>query len=141
MKVALIACCAAKLTAAAPASQLYRSALFQKSKRYAEMHCDEFAILSAKYGLVLADQVIEPYDLTLNGMKSVERVKWADRVARQLVEKWPTKRCAVHFVMLAGGHYRRNLVQTLDAGYQISVPMEGMAIGKQLQWLGRHSAE
>ncbi|WP_366521820.1 DUF6884 domain-containing protein [Herbaspirillum rubrisubalbicans] len=78
MKVALIDRCGPKLSAAAPASQLYRSPVFQKSKRYAELHCDEFAILSAKYGLVLADQVIDPYDLTLNGMTAVERRKWAN---------------------------------------------------------------
>lgn len=147
MKVALIACCGAKLSGPAPAHQLYQSALFKKSRQYAETFCDEFAILSAKHGLVLADQLIDPYDVTLTEMTAAGRREWAGLVMAQLMDRWPLYREPVHFVFLAGANYRDNLmwmlfaaketISTASVPVEVSVPMQGMAIGHQLQWLGQ----
>lgn len=87
---------------------------------------------SPPYGLLSTDTVIELYEQTLKTMKSAERHKWAQGVIAEL-----RKRCdldADNFVFLAGMPYRENLVPHLK---HYEVPMEGLAFGKQLQWLER----
>lgn len=83
--IALVACAAAKVQSAA-AKDLYVSSLFRKSRTFAERNADSWYILSAKHGLVSPDQVIEPYDLTLNRMPIADRRPWAAHVNRQLEE-------------------------------------------------------
>ena len=63
--VCLVGCSKAKLRHPAPAQDLYCSPLFQLCRRWAEQHADAWAILSAHHGLVLPDQVIQPYDTTI----------------------------------------------------------------------------
>ena len=94
-------------------------------------------ILSAKYGLVSPDQVIAPYEQTLNTMPVAERRAWADRVAVQLDAASPD---LAQVVFLAGKRYREFLAQYLvRRGVIVSVPMEGLLFGEQLSWLDRHS--
>ncbi|WP_369691304.1 DUF6884 domain-containing protein [Neobacillus soli] len=45
---------------------------------------DEWYVLSAKYGLIRQQDVIEPYELTLNNMKAAERKTWSELVLRQV---------------------------------------------------------
>ena len=89
-------------------------------------------ILSAKYGLLSTDTIIDPYEQTLKNMKSAERHRWAQEVISEL-----RKHCdldADNFVFLAGMPYRENLLPHLK---YYEVPMEGLGLGKQLQWLER----
>jgi hypothetical protein len=132
-KIVLISCVSKKLPFKAPAQNLYISPLFKKNIAYAQrLKPDDIYILSAKYGLVELDQVIEPYDLTLNNMGAGEIKAWASRVVRQL------SACADlqqdHFIFLAGQKYRKYLLPNI-CSYEI--PMEGLTIGKQLQALSK----
>ena len=63
------------------------SALFRKAFEYSRRHYDSVAILSAKFGLLLPDEEIEPYELTLNTMGKSQRKKWSVRVLNQLEAK------------------------------------------------------
>lgn len=127
-RVGLVACCSAKLTTEAPARDLYVSPLFTKSRAWVEAHTDEWAILSAQHGLVLPDIRLKPYDLSLNGMTAADVRAWAIRVNRQIRATWDPDDCT--FVVLAGAKYRA----ALD-GLEHEVPMKGLGIGKQFQWL------
>jgi cytoplasmic iron level regulating protein YaaA (DUF328/UPF0246 family) len=49
------------------------SDLFKKAYDYCTKKYSAVAILSAKYGLLLPHDEIEPYDLTLKAMSSEER--------------------------------------------------------------------
>lgn len=132
-----MSCVAKKRAYAAPARDLYASALFQKARAYAERTADEWFVLSAKYGLVSPDTVIEPYDVTLNAMGVGERRAWAAKVQRQLE---PVTRAGDTVVMLAGARYREGLMAALQRrGVRVEVPMEGLKIGEQLQWLSRRA--
>lgn len=63
------------------AKDMYISPLFKKSFQVAQkMHPDKIYILSAKHYLLGLNDVIEPYNLTLNDMGVEERQKWADKV-------------------------------------------------------------
>ena len=80
-RIALLSCVSKKLDHPAPAAELYTSPLFRLSLAYArQLHPDAIHILSARYGLVDLDEVIVPYDVTLNTMPAAERRAWAQRV-------------------------------------------------------------
>lgn len=75
MKIALISCVKQKADKPQKARNLYISSLFVKSLEYAEkINVDKIYVLSAKYGLVPIDKVIEPYEKTLNNMKKMREL-------------------------------------------------------------------
>lgn len=135
--VYLVSCVSRKQERACAARDLYVSDLFRKARRYVEASGCPWFILSAEYGLVAPGQVIEPYERTLNTMGVADRRTWAELVDAQLAEAVSN---VSQVVFLAGERYREFLAQHLAArGVTVSVPMEGLRIGEQLSWLGRHS--
>jgi hypothetical protein len=109
------------------------SELFRGLRRFAEARADTWYILSAEHGLLHPDQVVAPYERTLNNMHKPERLAWAARVQRQLVDVLPP---SAQVILLAGARYRENIEPFLRSnGYEVSVPLEGLALGKQLQYL------
>ena len=69
----------------AKAKDLYSSTRFAKRRAYAEATGKPWALLSARHGLVQPDEVLSPYDLSLESLSSEQRTVWADRVVAQLV--------------------------------------------------------
>lgn len=66
MKVELISCSKSKRSYKCKASELYSpSKLFSLSYQYAKTFADKIYILSAKYGLVEENEIIEPYEKNL----------------------------------------------------------------------------
>ena len=66
-----------------------QSTLFKLSYLFAKMiGCDDIYVLSAKYGLLNEEEIIEPYDETLNRKNITERRNWADKVIAQLKKKF-----------------------------------------------------
>jgi hypothetical protein len=136
-RVVLISCVSQKLAHRAKARDLYVSTLFKLSRAYAEkLKPDAIFILSAKYGLVHADDEIYPYDLTLNTMSAADVKAWAARVLRDLQVR--TNVDTDHYTFLAGDKYRKYLEPHLRC---VEVPMLGLPIGKQLQFLKRRLSE
>lgn len=134
-RVGLISCVSRKRAHAAKARDLYDSALFTKTRQYVEQHCDKWYVLSAKHGLVFPDQVIEPYEDTLNTKSRREREDWTGRVWEQISSQLHSDDCVV---ILAGARYREFLVPLIESrGCRVEIPMEGKSIGRQLQWLSR----
>jgi len=110
------------------------SVLFRKGYAYALENYDKAAILSAKYGFLLPDDRIEPYDLTLKNMSVGERRAWADRVFRQMKNRLPLDKIDEVFFH-AGRAYREFLIPKLEAsGMKCFVPLEGLSYGRQLAW-------
>ena len=129
--ITLIACASTKAKEPRKAIELYQSDLFKKKVAYAySIFTDEIYILSAKKGLVHQNEIIEPYDLTLNDMTTAECYIWALRVITQLELVEDVNNCK--FVILAGNNYRQTLEINLP---YCTVPMKGLGIGQQLQWL------
>jgi hypothetical protein len=83
-RIALVGCSRSKLQHRAPAGELYTSNRFTAARQYAESHCDQWFILSAKHGLVKPGHVLEPYDLTLIGLNAADRLRWSRRVIEDL---------------------------------------------------------
>jgi hypothetical protein len=132
--VALISCVSKKLNEKAQAKELYQSPLFKKNLEWALLEkFDKIYILSAKYGLVELTFCIEPYDVTLNNMPIKERKIWAQNILDDLLMEEDLD--DTEFTFLAGSRYREFLEKELPF---TKVPMEGLQIGKQLQWLTKN---
>lgn len=132
-KIVLVSCVKSKLARPAKAKDLYTSTLFQYNLQFAySLKPDAIYILSAKYGLLELDQVISPYEMTLNTMKESEKKTWSSQVIDSLRQKADLK--LDMFVFLAGLNYRKYLTPYLT---NFDVPLEGLSFGKQLQALKR----
>ena len=133
MVIFLLSCVGQKQPVPARARDLYISSWFRKARSYADSTGRPWFVLSAKYGLVHPDEVMPPYDLTLNTMPVADRRQWASRVLTQL---GPCLGDVGSVVFLAGQRYREFLEPSLRSrGVVVSVPMEGLRIGEQLRWL------
>jgi hypothetical protein len=131
----LVSCVGKKRAEATQAKDLYASEWFFRARAFVERTGSPWFILSAKFGLVAPDQTIQPYEQTLNTMRRAERQAWAEQVQQQMERALPAGgRC----VVFAGQRYREFLMDYLTQRYTTDVPMEGLAIGKQLRWLGSY---
>jgi len=131
--VHLVSCVSMKADRPKPARDLYESTWFKKARAYVETQGGPWFILSAEHGLLDPGDVVGPYDRTLNRMAILEWKAWAERTLIELRKRLlPTDRV----VVLAGQRYRELMMEEL-LGYcaEVVVPMAGMRIGEQLQWL------
>lgn len=134
-RVAFVSCVKSKHGSAAPARDLYVSQLFRGLRCYAETHADVWYILSAEHGVLFPDQVVEPYERTLNTMNKEDRVAWARRVQQQILDVLPDDS---EVILLVGMRYREEIEPFLrERGISVTVPLEGLGIGRQLQELKR----
>lgn len=131
--VYLISCVSKKLARRARARDLYTSTWFVKARAFVERTGEPWFILSAKHGLVSPEQVLSPYESSLNTMSAAQRRAWAERVKRQMDKSLPPTE---HIVILAGSRYREFLMDYLrHRAHTIRIPMRGLGIGRQLQYL------
>ena len=117
------------------------SDLFRKAYHYCTEKYDKVAILSAKYGLLLPDEEIEPYNVTLNNVSIDQVKKWSDQVFQQFLVKIELHDLdKVYFH--AGKRYRQYLITMLEkTGIKCEVPLKNLGIGKQLAWYKQHDVE
>ena len=98
---------------------------------------DFWFILSAKHGLLPPDKIIEPYNLTLKNMSSEEKKLWADKVYESLK---PYIDVNTSITFLAGKEYQQHLLERIkQIGCEIQTPLEGLILGKRMQWLDKHT--
>jgi len=133
--IVLISCVSKKLDRKSTAENIYISPLFKKNLTYAKsLKPSEIYILSAEHGLLKLTDEIEPYDKTLNNMCSNEIKEWSKKVIIQLKSLTDLKND--EFTFLAGEKYRKFLIPELN---NVKIPMKGLKIGKQLQWLTKQN--
>jgi len=134
-EVVLISCVKSKRASPCAAGEMYISPLFGKMLAYAKsLRPRRIFILSAKYGLLDLETVIEPYELTLKKLRSSARAAWAESVLASLKQQTDLEKD--HIVFLAGLRYRELLVPHIR---HYSVPMENLSFGRQLQWLAEQN--
>lgn len=133
----LISCSKSKAQERCQASELYTSSLFRKSVQYVESIGGEWFVLSAKYGLVLKETVIDPYDETLNDKNKKQREEWANSIFEQIKNKIGIR--DNEFVFLAGKVYSEKLITIIESnGGKTANPMVGLGIGQRLKWLNQN---
>ncbi|SHM91309.1 hypothetical protein SAMN05720472_2622 [Fibrobacter sp. UWR3] len=94
------------------AEDLYAGNIFRQSKEYAQSHCKDWLILSAKHHLLDRKKGICYYDCYLGNKTASERKKWADKVLDSLKKKFDLRK--EHFVIFGGKKYYENLCEHLN---------------------------
>lgn len=134
-RIALVSCTKQKQNHPCKAEEMYLpSTLFKKITAFIEQsQFDDWYILSAKYGLLNKNTMINPYDVTLHNMRAAERRVWAANVTTELLKVIPSQSEISFF---AGEKYRQYLQSNLEKeGVTCMVPLRGLQIGEQLQYL------
>lgn len=131
--IALVSCVKSKRAGEAAAQNLYTSALFVKSRRYAERHADAWFILSALHGLLHPAEVIEPYEMTLKDMGKSQRTTWARQVHGQLYSAGLVE-AHIRVMWLAGNAYQQPL-RSMLLGQEHLDPLVGLRMGERMSWL------
>ena len=129
----LVSCSADKIATRAKAKDLYASALFKKSREWAELAGGNWYILSAKHALVAPETPISPYDKSLKEATKQERERWGRAVTFKLRTVVRPKDIVF---LLAGGTYSDAIRGGLiESGCRLVQPLQGMSIGRRLRWL------
>ncbi|WP_394899557.1 DUF6884 domain-containing protein [Clostridium paraputrificum] len=132
MKVALISCSKSKRSYKCKALELYSpSKLFSLSYQYAKTFADKIYILSAKYGLVEENEIIEPYEKSLNDSDKDYNELWANSVLFKLSKVCDLERD--EFFILAGKNYYENLISDLK---HYELPLGKLRYGERIEYLG-----
>jgi hypothetical protein len=123
MKATLIQCTKSKRDETTPARNLYdESTYYCKMKEFAEANGRQWYILSAKYGLLHPNTVIEPYDDF--GLSDSQ----AQEIAIELANKDVTD-----VDIVAGSEYTDSLIPELQSrGIEVQEYCEGLSIGKRM---------
>ncbi|OLS15499.1 MAG: hypothetical protein RBG13Loki_0864 [Promethearchaeota archaeon CR_4] len=129
----ILTCSQKKGLKPAAARDLYQGSLFKLGRKFAEVQHFDYMIISAKYGLLLPEQVISPYDQRISNMSDVRRIR--ETVLPQLREILPLYE---KIIMIGGSYYRKVLEPIKSAKFEIITDSRG--IGGILQQLKRRIA-
>lgn len=112
-KIAIIACVKEKHQTAMPAIDLYCSDEFKKWLLHAkQLQPDTIYILSGKYGLILPETIIEPYDLNLNEADESYHLSWSREVIQKLEQHHDLKND--QFIFYTNKHYAEHLLPLMN---------------------------
>jgi len=118
MKIGIIACVKDKMKFPARAEDMYVGGDFKFWKEDAlnQQNVDRYFILSAKYGLLLPEQMIEPYDLNLKDQTGEYIEKWSENLTNKLSEL--TNTGSDHYVIYTNNLYAKPIVELVKS-YEI----------------------
>lgn len=124
-KIALLSCTKSKLSYSCPAKELYSpSRWFPLAYEYVrKIGAERVYILSALYGLVPEDQIISPYEKTLNDASYQEKRAWANKVITDL--RQVSDLANDEFIIIAGRNYYEYLLPYLK---HTTIPLKGQSI-------------
>lgn len=131
--IVIITCGKAKQACPAKAIDIYIGSVFKGKLKYAKaLYPDApIYILSAKYGIIPADKVIEPYDLMVPERENEFFRKWAKKVLVQLEQFDPKE----EIVFLGNQHYYKPVDKYFTG--KKHAPIIGLTPGRQLARLSQ----
>lgn len=119
-KVALVACVKHKLNIPSKAIELYNNEAFRTWIKDAQSKdVDQIYILSGKYGLLLPEEIIEPYDLNLNSQTDKYQIEWYRNVLKRLTELEDLN--STHFILYTN---KTNYKGFVDEMKSFEIPYE-----------------
>ncbi len=118
--IGLVACSKKKLPEAEKnpnkkysAQEMYKGRIFLQAKEYAERNCEDWFILSGKYGFLEKDKEISYYNSYIKDKPASDRRIWAEKILQALKKKGFDLR-KDKFVILGGRPYYENLCKHLN---------------------------
>lgn len=134
-RILLVGCVATKRDRPMPAKDLYISDYWDKRRAHAEASGRAWFVLSAKHGLLHPDEVIEPYDVSLEGASADEARAWAGEVGPRIVSICRALGATTVEVHAGQAYTPARLISALeDAGIAVERPLAGLRIGEQKAW-------
>jgi hypothetical protein len=135
----LVGCVKTKLPHAAPARDLFSSTHFRAARAYVETTGLPWYVLSAKYGLLAPDEVVQPYDVFLKDMSSAYRRAWGEWVVQQLLRE-RVDLAGTTFAVHAGESYVAPLRGPFArAQARLVEPLQGLSLGERTRWHQQHT--
>lgn len=136
---AFIPCTKSKAERSCSARDMYwPSAGFRGAWQVAhQWGCQQLLIFSAKHGVLLPDEVIEPYDATLIGAGRLARERWAATVILQLglAGEAPLIKAGDLVLSFLPRDYGEILHRVLrESGVEVDEPLQGKRPGERLAW-------
>src|SRR5271157_2546230 len=128
----IIACSQRKNDEPAPAKDLYRGTLFRFAREYAETCGYDYRILSAKYGLLCPDDLIEPYNQRISTSADVARLQQLVIPAASALLPQYDK-----IILIGGAMYRKVMAPLMEDPEKFEVITDSRGIGGILQTLRR----
>lgn len=117
------------------ARDLYTGNVFRARRAYAERRSCAWFIVSGLHGLLLPNELVQPYDFTLTDAPWLDRCGWALAVASDLLAQLPERaREDLTVIELhAGAAYVDPLTPVLQAlGFVVQLPVARLGVGEQL---------
>lgn len=141
MRLALVACASARDSGPAPAEELYASALFHARRRHVAQRCDQWLVLTPRYGVVAPDALVEAETTRLADLPAAERAAWADAVLAELDERLGGLNGWVIEMHAGAAFCDSGLADGLrDRGASVIRPVAGLGQGRQLAWYREHAS-
>lgn len=137
MKVAVINCGSDKVHKQCKAKDLYTGSLFLASRFFCESNYKQYCILSAKYHVLLPDDVVDYYDLYLGSLSKKDKDVWNKITATQLLEKFPV---GTEFDFYTSKMYLEGVLPILkqnDVSYTTN--LNNLGLGYKIQWFQQHT--
>lgn len=128
--------CKKKANIKCKAVNMYKSTLFKYELLYALKHTNKenIFILSAKYGLLKLNDIISPYNETLNNKSERDKIIWSNKVVNQLKENGLNLQKDT-FIFLCGENYKKYLKKSLRNYIE---PCKGLSLGFTLQFYKKY---
>src|SRR6266851_3424601 len=133
--IGLVGCVKTKLGHASLARDLYVSPMFLDRRAAVEGRVGRWFILSAEYGLVEPDQLIDTYDKTLANMSRQQRREWSSTLLAALRSKLGDLRDYTFEIHAGADYFDYGLRDGLrEVGADVVVPTEGLRFGEQREY-------
>ncbi len=114
-----------------PAREAYIGPLTRLAIKYAEKFFpDSWVILSAKYGFVLPDEMVENYDKTFKNVKVTDDLVL--KLRRQAEEKGLLKH---DIILVIGGRAYCDVCRRVFYDRKVLAPLEGRGLGEMIKIL------
>ena len=105
----------------APAKQMYQGRLFKAVRKYCETKGFDYVIISAKYGLLYPDEIIEGYEMMLKTKEDIERIRpQVEAKLRPILDNYDK------IIVIAGNQYRQVLTNLWNERF-ITIKSRGYA--------------
>lgn len=134
-KLLVVGCGKSKQASPAKACELYTGGLTRARIEYAKQAAPgAWAIASAKHGLVMPDQVVEPYDATLSNLDAQGRTKWGRAAAEAIRELACAVGASVVELHLSGLYAEALRCGLAHLGLAVEAPTHGLALPQLKAW-------
>jgi len=102
------------------ANRLYDSWLFNRRMNAVKEHCEEWAVMSAKHGLLMPDDKVSWYDKEISELSTDEK----EQLVSDVVDSLPNDIDGL--MILMGREYADPLKEKLPDDIEVWDPLEGM---------------